>query len=422
MTNAGISALVEGCQRLTSIAISCGANQGDPPIGDITADSLEAIAKFVGPRLTSFALHDAPDVAGEGFVALAQGCPNIARLSIHQCDSLNDEGLAALFACCPNISDLSFGCELDWMRDRDGEAEKITDLAFFALAKHNRSLSKLALHQCPHITSASLVAVANCSGLTSFNLTWAEGMEGDAGLVAIAKVGAPLIPRSRHSSDPFPAPQSCPKLTQFEVRYTGSVFSPAVLCALGRHCSELTHFMIDGDSGDDDYHVSDRGFEAFARGCPRLTDFYCSGFDQAWDLSDRTLVALAKNCPNLARVDAASMRNTTEAGWIALVRSCRNLVKLSPPGGSAINDRVLSEIAANSHNLKELSTTCSDVSDSGIIALASGLPRLKRISLSHCGISEAAKEQLKSAQPGIAIYDFSKEQGGRRGSRDRSGN
>lgn len=99
---------------------------------------------------------------------------------------------------------------------------------------------------------------------------------------------------------------ACPKVTDW------------ALCALARHCPNLTSFSIVIGS------ITDKGVEALANGCRSLQ---VVNLDWCCDLTDKSLEALGRYCPNLREFSCIEANNFTLGGFKALYAGCRNLPK-----------------------------------------------------------------------------------------------
>jgi F-box/leucine-rich repeat protein 2/20 len=117
--------------------------------------------------------------------------------------------------------------------------------------------------------------------------------------------------------------------------------------AIGQHCKHLRKLELACCD-----QVTDTGLSAVAAGCPRLTLFASD-----MQLSDTALLALAEHCQDLRTVvlncSWASSLPVTDVGINALVANCCKLRKLSL-SKAGVTEAIVPVIAAHCKLLREL--------------------------------------------------------------------
>ena len=94
ITDAGLSALAQGCPQLTSINLECCRKMTDAGVS--------ALARGC-PQLTSINLSGCNKMTDAGLSALARGCPHLTSINLDGCYKITDAGRNALRQGCPQL-------------------------------------------------------------------------------------------------------------------------------------------------------------------------------------------------------------------------------------------------------------------------------------------------------------------------------
>lgn len=238
------------------------------------------------------------------------------------------------------------------------------------------------------ISSASLVALVNqFPRLQTIDLSHFSSNADDLPLIAqgCSQLRSIVI---RGFSHIFPIPvRSCPQLHSI----TGPL-SDSDLSALGSGCPDLQ--MMDSSTCS---RITDAGVLNLVRGCPKLRSLLFCHY-----ISDVALIAIAQGCPLLETLRVKDCRNIGEAGMLAIAEKCPRLKSLYAMscGMNCTSEAVISAIVRGCPNLESISVklygdhlsiigqncpnlksikVLTNISQVGVLALASGCPLLESI-------------------------------------------
>lgn len=156
LSDAGVTAVVSGCRRLTSLSIegcrevsAWAVAAGSAPLTSlsmggctlVTDAGVGAIAA-AHPGLRSLSLRLCRSVGDVALRYLAMRCSELTSLDISRCGSVTDVGISMIAAACPLLRDI----------DLEGYSD-ITDCALYALAQGCRQLEALNLWVCSQVST-----------------------------------------------------------------------------------------------------------------------------------------------------------------------------------------------------------------------------------------------------------------------------
>eukprot|EP00899_Mesostigma_viride_P008355 jgi/Mesvir1/17520/Mv08773-RA.1 len=163
------------------------------------------------------------------------------------------------------------------------------------------------------------------------------------------------------------------------------------LVAIAASCQGLEGLDVSGCS-----KVSDRGVIAIAEACPGLLKLAVAKCDR---VSDASLVALGNHCKRL-EVIYADGAWVGDAGVIAVARGCSRLRRLAVD--VRVTDDGLTQVAESCSQLEHLYVSmCAEVTDASITRVAEGCPRLSWLDISCCDVSDAGVEDIAANCPGL---------------------
>ncbi|KAK3526203.1 hypothetical protein QTP70_017761, partial [Hemibagrus guttatus] len=126
-------------------------------------------------------------------------------------------------------------------------------------------------------------------------------------------------------------------------------------------------------------------------------------------ITSEGLGALASHCAGLQIVDLTRCAAITDSGVRALVRSCKRLEVISLSECPAISDAALVELGANCSCLYSIDFGGTEVTDEGVIGLATGVccQSLKELQMVRCrNLTDKAVAAVLSNCVNIRIFHF----------------
>nr|XP_046208471.1 protein AMN1 homolog isoform X2 [Oncorhynchus gorbuscha] len=118
---------------------------------------------------------------------------------------------------------------------------------------------------------------------------------------------------------------------------------------------------------------------------------------------------LAASCPGLQVVDLTECAAVTDEGVLALAHGCSSLEVLSLWGCSAVGDAALLALAGNCRLLHSLNLSGTQVTDEGVIGLATApcSNSLKELQLARCrNLTGKAVKAVLTNCPNVRIFTF----------------
>ncbi|XP_036432074.1 protein AMN1 homolog [Colossoma macropomum] len=140
--------------------------------------------------------------------------------------------------------------------------------------------------------------------------------------------------------------------------------------------------------------------------CPQLRTIILT---RCVHITSEGLEALASHCPCLQVVDLTGCSAVTDSGVQALARSCKWLEVISLMECSAVSDVALIEIGANCRFLYSIYFGGTEVTDAGVMGLATGVccQSLKELQMVRCrNLTDNAVAAVLSNCANIRIFNF----------------
>lgn len=153
ITDVGITALVSGCTKLTSISL-----YGSEKLTDVALNSIAASL----PSLESLDIPSNSWITDVGITRLSETCHNLRHLDICGCD-VTDVGIASLSSHCKQLKSLNISGNVS-----------VTDVGIISLSTHCRYLTDLDISYLPVSDDGVNHLLAHCRQLKKLALT--EGM------------------------------------------------------------------------------------------------------------------------------------------------------------------------------------------------------------------------------------------------------
>jgi hypothetical protein len=298
------------------------------------------------------------------------GCTNFPHQSLNLCQQNLRNLVSADFSFCTSLTD--------------------SNLQVLSRSAH---LSSLNLRRCWKLTSPGIVLLLQSCHKLKY-VCFSGCNISDECLLAVS--------------------QQCPDLTGVDLSDCGSVTDVGVT-SFSIHNGRLEHLNLSCCK-----NVTDLGLTAISQGCPLLSTLslsYCK------NISDISIVTLAKHCPGLAHIDLTGCWKISDQSIPDLLLGCRikqlslsgccyvtdlsfalitaaecpDLEFLDLSGIPEITDKSLLLIPQSFIHLKQLTVSCSSISDKCLVALGAGCPSLSSLNLRYCknisdeGLIEFAK-------------------------------
>ena len=139
--------------------------------------------------------------------------------------------------------------------------------------------------------------------------------------------------------------------------------------------------------------VTEEGLVAISSGCPKLNSllYFC------YQMTNSALTTVAKNCPHFTRFRLCILEpekpdpvtnQPLDEGFGAIVRSCKNLRRLSVSG--LLTDQVFLYIGMYAERLEMLSIAFAGDSDKGMVYVLNGCKNLRKLEIRDCPFGDAA--------------------------------
>ncbi|OAY73371.1 Transport inhibitor response 1-like protein [Ananas comosus] len=288
---------------------------------------------------------------------LVSRCPNLKTLGLNQAFPLDK--LNILLRRAPQLIDLGTG-----RFDAEYYPELFHKLeSAFSGCKSLRGLSGIWEAVPAHLPALYSI----CEGLTSLNLSYA----------------------TIQSPDLIKLVSQCKNLQKLWVMDFIEDAGLAVVASSCKLLQELRVFPSDpyGEVAQPPVSLTERGLIAVSTGCPMLHSvlYFCR------QMTNSALITVAHNRPNLIRFRLCILEPHTpdyltfqplDAGFSAIVESCRDLCRLSLSG--LLTDRVFKSIGAYADCLEMLSVAFAGDSDAGLHYILSGCKSLKKLEIRDC--------------------------------------
>ncbi|KAF7819363.1 protein AUXIN SIGNALING F-BOX 2-like [Senna tora] len=323
--------------------------------------------------------NEIEDHKGQWLSCFPDTCTSLVSLNFACLNGeINVGALERLVARSPNLKSLKLNpaVPLDTLQRILMRAPQLVDLGTgsFVHDPDSETYAKLknTILKCKSITSLSgFLEVAPrclpaiypiCSNVTSLNLSYAAGLEGND-----------LIKLIRH----------CRKLERLWIL---DCIGDKGLGVVASTCKELQELRVfpcvpfrPGVAA-----VTENGLVAISMGCPKLHSllYFCQ------QMTNAALITVAKNCPNFIRFRLCILEPTKpdpdtmqplDEGFGAIVQSCRRLRRLSLSG--LLTDKVFLYIGMYAEQLEMLSIAFAGESDKGMLYVLNGCKKLRKLEI-----------------------------------------
>ncbi|XP_056595141.1 protein AMN1 homolog isoform X2 [Triplophysa dalaica] len=127
------------------------------------------------------------------------------------------------------------------------------------------------------------------------------------------------------------------------------------------------------------------------------------------EITSEGVEVLASQCPYLQLVDLTGCPLVTDSGIQALARHCKNLEVISLRGCTALSDKALLELGENCKFLHSIYFSGTDVTDKGVIGLATGVcsHSLKELQMVRCrNLTDLAVTAVLANCANMRIFNF----------------
>lgn len=127
------------------------------------------------------------------------------------------------------------------------------------------------------------------------------------------------------------------------------------------------------------------------------------------DITSEAVEVLASQCPYLQVVDLTGCALVTDSGIQALARHCKYLEVILLHGCTALSDKALLELGANCKLLHSIDFSRTDVTDKGVIGLATGVcsKSLKELQMIRCpNLTDLAVTAVVANCANMRIFNF----------------
>ena len=161
------------------------------------------------------------------------------------------------------------------------------------------------------------------------------------------------------------------------------------IAGLIAHCRDLEAVSVFYSS------IKDDAVELLAR-CPRLHSVSLTGCKR---VTGSGLLAVAKACP-LRHLDVSGCRQVTDASMVPLAGYTPELVSLKTSGNKGITTTTVVAFAAACPKVSHWRLSgCTDVHDEALSEIAERCPQLDSISVAGCSVTDSGLIQLANGCP-----------------------
>ena len=256
-------------------------------------------------------------------------------------------------------------------------------------------LKTLNLQHCSQVRDSTIRIIANgCCDIQSLNIGMCHLLTDDS-LIEIFTHCTKLNVLSAHSCDlitgdtSFPLTKNAPELQVLDISYCPKI-SDLAIQFLSEYCLKLRHFDISGCS-----LIQDEGLISMCKHCPQIRTLRATILSQPTITND-TLKFLTNYARNLEVLELSGVIQITDATVAEICKYGSKLEFISLSGCPAISDDSIQSISDYCRNLKCLEiASCRKVGVQALLELIHKVPKLKRIVVTRCNISEEELEILR---------------------------
>ncbi|XP_014501469.1 EIN3-binding F-box protein 1 [Vigna radiata var. radiata] len=408
MTNVGLKAIAHGCPSLKVFSVFDVATIDDEGLIEIASGC---------HKLEKLDLCKCPNISDKTLIAISKKCPNLAELSIESCPNIGNEGLQAIGKLCSNLRSVSIkGCSGVGDQGVCGlmssasyvlskvklESLMVSDLSLATIGHYGFQVTNLVLSDLPNVSEKGFWVMGNGRGLQKLNSITIECCQGltDTGIEAIGK--------------------GCPNVKNFQLRKC-AYLSDKGLVSLTRaalsieslklhECHRITQIGLFGVF----FHCAAKLKVLTLISCYGIKDLEMdlpaiSPSESFWSLTirdcpgfgDANLALLGKLCPRLKHVELSGLQRVTDVGFLPLLEcSETGLTTVNLRGCLNVTDRVvLSIVNSYGWTLQVLCLDgCTRVTDASMMAIAGNCPVLSDLDVSKCAITDTGIVALASGK------------------------
>ncbi|KAA8536797.1 hypothetical protein F0562_029275 [Nyssa sinensis] len=330
-------------------------------------------------RLRSLLLSRSVGLRSSGLDLLIRSCPCLEVIDVSYCCGFGDREASAL-SCAVGLRDLKMDKCLG-----------LTDVGLAKIAVKCEKLERLSMKWCLEITDLGIDLLSKkCPDLKFLDLSYlkvtSESMRSIAAmkkLQFLAMVGCGLVDDvGLHFLG-----NGCPSLQVLDLSRCDKVTSSGFISVIRGHSdirqlnavycffelsTTLLHWLKDLKNLNtirvDGAQVSDSSFQIISSNCKILVEI---GLSKCKGVTDMGIMQLVSGCLNLKILNLTCCNSITDVAISAIADSCRNLLCLKLESCDLLTEKSLNCLGSCCLLLEELDLTdCSGVNDSGLNSLS----------------------------------------------------
>lgn len=407
VTDLGVTAIAHGCPSLKTLSLWSVSSISDKGLSEI-ANGCHMLEKLD--------LSQCPLLSNKGVIAIARNCPNLTELSIESCSRIGDESLQAIGRCCPKLRSVSIkDCPLvgdqgvvslvssasTVLTKLKLQGVNVSDISLAVIGHYGlavtdlvltglqnvgergfwvmgnaiglQKLKSLTVTSCPGLTDLGLEAISNgCPNLQHLNLR--RSLVSDNGLIAFTKSGI--------------------SLGSLQLEECNSISQLGVLSALSNCSEKLKALSLVKCLGIKDTLLGSTSLTP-CKSLRSLSICNCPGFGSLG------IAMVGKLCPKLQQIDFTGLYKATDAGVLALLKSCESgLVKVNLSGCINLSDAAITAMARlHGATLRVLNLDgCMKITDQSLVAIADYCLSLHDLDVSRSTITDLGVVALARAK------------------------
>ncbi|XP_071716848.1 F-box/LRR-repeat protein 3-like [Rutidosis leptorrhynchoides] len=357
ITDLGIDLLSNKCPNLKHLSVS---------YLKLSNESLRSISNM--KKLQVLSMVGCGLVSDEGLHFIGNGCPSLQTIDVSRCEHISSTGLISIIRGCKGLQKLIAGYyflelstsvshnlkDLKRLKTIRVNGAQVNDYFFQMISTNCLFLVEVGLSKCEGVNDSGIIQLAyNLPNLQILDLTCCNDVT-DMAILAIARSCTNLLCLKL---------ESCCLLTEISFGYLGS------------SCLLLEELDLT------ECRVNDKGLEKLSK-CLELR---CLRLGICADISDKGLSYIGSNCKNLKELDLYRCSNIGDDGLDFIANGCKKVRKLNLCYCNKITDKGMAYLS----QLEELSDlemrSLSEVTSTGMTALASGCRKLSELDVKNCG-------------------------------------
>ncbi|RWW10340.1 hypothetical protein BHE74_00001586 [Ensete ventricosum] len=362
-------------------------------------------------------------VTDDDLELLARSFPNFKSLVLVSCEGFSTDGLAAIATYCRGLRELDLQeNEVEdhghqWLSCFPDSCTSLISLNFACLkGEVNANALERLVARCPDLRSLKLNRAISVESLNRILTRAPHLVDLGTGSMMLNHhteayhrlINTFLKCKSLRSLSGFCDASSCclqavypvcMNLTALNLSYApaiqGDDLIKLICLSVASACKDLQELRVFPSDiyGAGTTAVTEEGLVAISSGCPKLNSllYFC------YQMTNTALVTVAKNCPHFTRfrlciLDPGKPDPVTnqplDEGFGAIVRSCKNLRRLSLSG--LLTDKVFLYIGMHAEHLEMLSIAFAGDSDKGMVYVLNGCKNLRKLEIRDCPFGDDA--------------------------------